>query len=268
MVLAGLIFFFFCACHIATIYNVEARRANAGIYLRPLTPPSIRQEQHFKRQFNLFKQQLQQRIKKLHKSMNIILKDKNRELARYDLPPITITNALIALNVLIFTITKGIPPILRSNPQVFRSLMKSNGHISSGQFYRLLTSLFCHGDFYHIFLNSYSLLQIGPVFNALLGPERLLYTYLVSGIAANGCTFLLNMSPLSIGASSCIFGLYGALLVYWKNEPYLRNRIDLEFMQRQILLNMVFGFTGKNIDNGAHVFGFLAGALLQELTSS
>ena len=93
----------------------------------------------------------------------------------------------------------------------------------------------------------------------------MLFIYLSSGIAANYGTYVMNISPNSIGASACIFGLYGALLAEHKFGFRARRGVDIEYVKRQLILNIVYGLSAKNVDNAAHIFGFLTGGVLQTL---
>jgi membrane associated rhomboid family serine protease len=118
------------------------------------------------------------------------------------------------------------------------------------------------------------LYQIGPSFENIFGPFQFLLIYLGSGICANCNTFLLNISPYSIGASSCIFGLYGAFVMEYHYGYKLKYRIDTKSIYQQLAINslygqlaanLVYGLSTQGVDNAAHVFGFLSGALLQLL---
>ena len=118
------------------------------------------------------------------------------------------TNFLIAANVCMFLLSW-------LNPRLQMKLMKNDRAIRYyGQNYRLLTSLFIHGNLQHVLMNSYSLYNIGPAVEYAFGTFRYILTYLASGVIANFLTFSTGSSPLSLGASGCTFGLIGALATY------------------------------------------------------
>ena len=83
---------------------------------------------------------------------------------------------------------------------------------------------FAHTEFYHLFSNLYSLKNVGSAVESIFGPNRLLITYLFSGIFSNILTFLTDVSPLSLGASGAVFGLVGAIVVFYaRNSAVLGN---------------------------------------------
>ena len=67
----------------------------------------------------------------------------------------TVTNTLIASNVLLFLATS-------LWPRLKGTLMKIDNRIARGETYRLFTALFIHGGMSHLIMNSLSLSNIGP----------------------------------------------------------------------------------------------------------
>lgn len=182
-----------------------------------------------------------------------------------------ITSMLLIANIVLFITTKGFPGlewmfyIFKGNSRLFNKLLKSNVAIGRGQLYRLFTSMFLHGSPYHLLVNSMSIAQIGPILEKLFGPTRFLFIYLGAGILANYSTYLLDMSPTSVGASGCIFGMIGALGVfYFRNRVIIgrRSHFELENLKRTVLINLMYGMMSNNIDNGAHIGGLIGGVLL------
>ena len=174
---------------------------------------------------------------------------------------------LIALNITIYILSKGIPSffqknngfLLSPNNSLYKRFMKSNLAIKNGQFYRVLTGLFLHDNISHLLFNLYSLHEVGEVFESIHGSKKTCLVYLLSGAGANFMTYLFRLSPLSIGASSAIFGLYGSLLMAHKRD------VDWEHVQRNLLLNLMYGVLSERVDNAAHIFGFLIGAAIPYL---
>lgn len=68
-------------------------------------------------------------------------------------------------------------------------------NIQSSKFYphQLVTHLFMHGDFFHLFFNMFALWMFGNVLENLWGPKRFLIFYFVSGFGAAA----MHMSVLS-----------------------------------------------------------------------
>ena len=82
----------------------------------------------------------------------------------------------------------------------------------------LLTSMFVHADFWHIFANMFTLYFFGNYVHALIGEKKFLIVYFLGGFAG-GALYLLMASPLSIavGASGAIFAVAGVLVVMRPN---------------------------------------------------
>lgn len=90
---------------------------------------------------------------------------------------------------------------------------KVNKAIASGQFYRLLTSIFLHGSLSHLAVNCLSLYSIGPSVEKWFGKDRFIALYLTSGLLGNVASYCFLPLP-SIGASGAVFGLLGALAFF------------------------------------------------------
>lgn len=141
---------------------------------------------------------------------------------------------------------------------------KINAAIQGGQFWRLVTPIFLHIGLAHIGLNGYFLYIVGPQVERPFGYWRFLLVFLFSGIAGTLGSMIGTPNP-SAGASGALFGLIGALAVY-----FYQNRQGFgDVAQRQlrslgmlVLINLVFGITVPNIDNWGHMGGLVGGALI------
>jgi len=78
----------------------------------------------------------------------------------------------------------------------------------------LLTAMFVHADFWHLFGNMLTLYFFGTFLTRLIGNNRFLLLYFIGGIAGNALYLWLG-EPLSyvIGASGAIYAIAGALVV-------------------------------------------------------
>jgi len=136
--------------------------------------------------------------------------------------------------------------------------------VRQGEVWRLVTSMFLHGSFVHLAMNAWALLQLGGLFEMLLGSRRLLLVYFASGIAGS-CASAFFTHSLSVGASGAIFGLMGALIAF-----LLRHRDILTPGAKSLLgqlvlwagVNIALGASMPKIDNAAHLGGCAAGMLL------
>ncbi len=125
--------------------------------------------------------------------------------------------------------------------------------ILSGKYlWTLVTSMFLHGGFFHLFANMFSLFFIGNFLENLIGKKRFLWTYIIAGLIG-GIFFVLaslifgDMNIPAVGASGAIFGLLGVLAVL---VPYSKIYLILgPFVL--IILNVVLGgFIPQNFLSG------------------
>ncbi|MDW8394822.1 MAG: rhomboid family intramembrane serine protease [Anaerolineae bacterium] len=137
--------------------------------------------------------------------------------------------------------------------------------VASGEYWRLVTANFLHIGLLHIAFNTYALYALGRQVESLYGHPRFVTIYLLSGVSGAALSFMLTQG-LSAGASTSLFGLFGALVVYF----YRHRRMYGEFGRQQLislgivlLINVVLGLTpGSRIDNWGHAGGFIGGAAL------
>jgi rhomboid protease GluP len=135
----------------------------------------------------------------------------------------------------------------------------------SGQYYRLLSCVFLHGDFMHLALNMVALFGLGRLCEATYGKARFLWLVVFSGL----CGSVLSLKGgvgLSVGASGAIFGLLGAGVVfgfrYRKELPAPLKAIFGRGLLPWVLLNIVIGLNVPKIDNLGHMGGLAGGAFL------
>lgn len=80
----------------------------------------------------------------------------------------------------------------------------------------LLTSMFLHGSFFHLFANMFSLFFIGNFLERIIGKKRFFLVYLIAGLFGGvfyicAAMVLGNIDVPAVGASGAIFGLIGVL---------------------------------------------------------
>jgi rhomboid protease GluP len=142
-----------------------------------------------------------------------------------------------------------------------------HGTIQEGSWWRLLTAMFLHVGPLHLGVNLWALYQLGGVFEILFGRRRFLLTYFVTGIVASAASALtIDEHAVSAGASGAIFGILGALMLAIRRSPRFRNQAWTKGLFYQLLgwavINVLIGFQFPEIDNAAHLGGFLSGIVL------
>jgi membrane associated rhomboid family serine protease len=153
-------------------------------------------------------------------------------------------------------------------------LVSWNG-VKSGHLWTLVTSVFSHNLFFHLFINMYLFYGFGKVLEEVLGSVRFLKIYLGSGFVGSlgHCfvsAFILHRPDLqALGASGAISGvLVFFALMFPKEKVYLLGLIPLPAFWAIVmyvaldfwgLMSQVQG-SGMPIGYGAHLGGALAGA--------
>ena len=95
------------------------------------------------------------------------------------------------------------------NPRLF---------LSGKTLWTLLTSMFMHGSFFHLFANMFSLFFIGGFLEKIIGKVRFLKVYFLAGLVGGlfyvaGAWLFGGLDVPAVGASGAIFGLLGVLAV-------------------------------------------------------
>ena len=151
------------------------------------------------------------------------------------------------------------------------------------QWWRFIAPMFIHINLFHLLVNMYSLMMVGPFVEKLYGSAKFVVFWIVTGIAGVVASYLTVRPQLatgsfgrflfksldnpSAGASGALFGLVGVLFVFgikFRRElPEGFKRAFGTGMLPIIFINLAIGFIGRGfIDNAAHLGGLLSGAAL------
>lgn len=189
----------------------------------------------------------------------------------------------INVGVAVLMALQGIDPITPSPRELIAWGGNLGAYTLSGEWQRLLYSMFLHGGALHLALNMFLLYQIGRVSEIAWGRLRFLMIYLVTGLfgglasawwnAGQAVEALGGMPPqlafimlapnmvVSIGASGALLGAAGALLVHTFRAGQ-DAMVDLRVIAQVVLLNIGMGFLINGTDNAAHVGGALSGIVI------
>jgi len=126
-----------------------------------------------------------------------------------------------------------------------------------GQWWRLITPIFLHGGLLHIAMNTYALLQLGPLTEQVYGRDRFVVVYVLSGIAGFFASQVFG--SFTVGASASLSGLIGLLLVY-AYRHHGGSTFKQVMLQNAILLILI-SFVFPMVDWRAHLGGLAGGAL-------
>ncbi len=171
-----------------------------------------------------------------------------------------ITYILIALNVLIYYITAN------EGDKLFKIGGARYDYLSKGhQYYRLISSIFLHQSFQHLYGNMIGLWAAGSVVEPKLGKLRTTIIYFASGIISVGASIIIthSLNPdrmvCTIGASGAVFGMIAssAFLIIKKNRK--NRKSDLI---KAIVVVVVYAVMSASagVNWWAHVVGAVVGA--------
>ena len=204
-----------------------------------------------------------------------------QETVSNDLPPIkpvktdsvkpVVTYILMGVTIVVFVL-QLLTKLIFDVDLMMAMGAKSNPHIEAGQFWRLITPVFLHSNplfstmgfdmtaLFHIGFNMYALFRVGPFLERLYGHWRFLVLYLLSGFGGVVASFIFSDS-ISIGASTAVFGLFGAQAIFFfMNKHLFKNnaRGALQQIVMLVAINFAIGLS-PGIDNWGHLGGFLSG---------
>jgi len=170
---------------------------------------------------------------------------------------------LIIVNVLVFALEIKLS-LLTSRKDVIYAGAVYGEKVFAGQSWRLLTGMLMHANLGHLLSNCLALYLVGMAAEQAWGRRRSLAIYFVSGLAASFASAFLGTRP-SVGASGALFGLMGAVMVFFfrhGNSFYARNRRVGNFLIAWSLLQLWLGSLNPRVDNWAHLGGMLAGSVI------
>jgi GlpG protein len=132
--------------------------------------------------------------------------------------------------------------------------------IRHGQFWRMITPIFLHGDILHLLFNMWWMYFLAPQIEMRRGTVRFGLLVLVLALASNWTQYLVYGNPNFMGMSGVVYGIFGYIWIKLKVDPreaYVLGDGTVILMMAVLAL----GFTGvlAGIANGAHMGGLLAG---------
>lgn len=144
----------------------------------------------------------------------------------------------------------------------------NNFFVDQGQYWRLITPIFLHGDLMHMLFNSFALVIFGPALEQMLGKVKFLLAFFAAGIIGNIATFIFGPAEIfyvHLGASGSIYGLFGIYLFMLAFRKHFIDPGSRQVVLIIFIIGVVMSFIGSNINSTAHVFGAIGGFLVAPL---
>jgi len=167
--------------------------------------------------------------------------------------------------VIILLVNAGLYIAGTLNPDLHLTFLGSSlpARYMQGQWWRLITAGFLHGDIWHILFNSYALFIVGSEVEQFYGTSRLIVFYFLTTVTGFWASSHLGSYP-SVGSSAGIFGLMGAMLAFGVTDRSRVGAMVKSYYLQWLIFGLLMSFTGR-VDLWAHVGGlaggFVAGCL-------
>lgn len=131
------------------------------------------------------------------------------------------------------------------------------------QVFRYITPVLLHAGVFHYLFNTLFAYRIMLPREVYWGMSRMIVMYVVSGIGGSIISLVLYPATGSVGASGALCGIFGGYVVdvarMWKKmSNTMRYQYGMNIVMYLVVMVMI-GFFMENIDNGAHLGGFLTG---------
>jgi membrane associated rhomboid family serine protease len=139
--------------------------------------------------------------------------------------------------------------------------------VKEGQLWRLVTAMFVHFGFLHLFFNMLLFVAAARVVERIVGNVGFALLYLISGVLGNVASLQVNPGLMGAGASGAVFGVLGGLLgLMTRYHVYIHLRDIVKVAVLVVLLIVDNAIENHNrppllgrIDIAAHIGGFLGG---------
>ena len=137
--------------------------------------------------------------------------------------------------------------------------------VQAGQYYRLVSYLFLHGNLSHLLLNAVGLVWFGRIAAAIYGEVRFTVIYFVSGIVG-GLAQVCFTDTSAVGASGAVFGIFASVVVAIFR---LRDILPEQMRKRELRWMVIMTVAQVGLDRiiprvagMAHLGGIVAGLIL------
>lgn len=197
-----------------------------------------------------------------------------------------VTKNLIIMNALMFLAVFAFGESIYGTLGLF-SIYGYPGN-SLFQPYQLVTHMFMHGGFMHIFFNMFALWMFGSQIERALGPKRFFLFYIITGLGAAALQLgvgyyeiemLYSNSDIAaaqqlqdvpmVGASGAVFGLLAAFGMLYPNQMVMLLIPPIPMKAKYFvilfgIMELFLGFSGQQtgVAHFAHVGGALFGVIM------
>lgn len=180
-----------------------------------------------------------------------------------------VTSFLVVTNVIVWIamVAAGAKILGSPIPMLYEWGANATSAVQEGQAWRLLSSVFLHGNVFHLVINMAALISSGLIVERIYGHRLFGLIYFGSGIVGSALSLhFASQTTVAVGASGAIFGVTGALFVaifqHRKSLPKSFSKQIIASLSFFITYSLVQSFTKDGIDTAAHIGGLVAGSML------
>ncbi len=175
---------------------------------------------------------------------------------------------LLIANGVAFLVTAGLfgqPPLIRFDWVAFQPQMVLLRP------WTIITYMFVHGNFWHLFFNLLVLFFFGPPLEERWGSREFIKYYLICGLGGAALSFVFAMNSAVIGASAAVFGVMLAFAMNWPDMPiYVFGIFPIKAKWMVTILAVFALFSALSgardgVAHFAHLGGFAAGWIYLKL---
>lgn len=190
-----------------------------------------------------------------------------------------VVKQLLIINGLLFVVTSAFMPSLAPALAMY---------YPASDFFRpwqIVTHMFMHGNFQHLFFNMFALYMFGTALESYMGPKRFLTFYFISGfgalalylfvwyfeisgLSASQYEYFLSQPYRMVGASGAVFGLLAGYGMLFPNSQIMLLIPPIPIKAKYFVLiyaalELYFGISNTNpgVAHFAHLGGAIFGAL-------
>lgn len=174
---------------------------------------------------------------------------------------------LLIINGLLFVITHFLMPGLYPHLALYYPFTEEFRP------FQLVTHMFMHANFTHLFFNMFALYMFGSALESYFGPKRFLFFYFFTGFGAvilyTLAQYLTGTQYPVVGASGAVFGLLAGFGTLFPNTRIMLLFPPIPLKAKYFVLiyaaiELFLGVSGRNtgVAHFAHLGGALFGYLL------
>ena len=179
----------------------------------------------------------------------------------------TVTKNLLIINVLMFLGTVVAQSYGIDLNQYLGLHFFLAGDFNAAQ---LITYMFMHGGFTHLFFNMFAVWMFGRILEQVWGPKRFLFYYLVCGIGAGLIQELVQYIHYETVLSGSVYAILLGFGMLFPNQPMFIFPLPFPikakyFVIGYALIELYSGFAnnpGDNVAHFAHLGGMIFGFIL------